>query len=214
MFLRPYRDITKIREARGLFLAWWPFAVIGFDSCSNNYLVDLVVASEITDPLPLILTMRRYRDKNPVEPSPSIEAPIMIPRSVGPNTILDMLYKVKREIDARRDRENPVRERWPRGYRQQILVRRPNTLEDALSNPVSRGILSEILSSICINSYSVRITTYRPVHVLVGVKRDMKEFSIFIDKKIRSVNHEIYVLSNENIRSLIGSYMKLSVQGE
>ncbi len=211
MFLRPYRDVTKIREARKLFLAWWPFAVIGFDSCPNNYLADLLVASEITDPLPLILTMRRYRDKNPIEPSPSIEAPIMIPRSVGPNTILDMIYRVKKEIDARKNRENPVRERWSRGYRQQILVKRPSTLEDAVSNPVSRGILSEILSSICINSYSVRITSYRPVHILVGVKRDMSGFNIFIDKKIRSVNHEIYVLSNESIRTLIESYMRLSV---
>lgn len=211
MFLKPYRDIAKAKESQKLFLTWWPFAIVGFDSCSNSYLVDLLVASEITDPLPLILTMRRYRDKSPIEPSPAIEAPIMIPRSVGPNTILDTIYRVKKEIEIRKDKDTPTGGKWSRSYRRQIIVKRPSTLEDAVSNPVSRGILSEILSSICINSYSVRITSYRPIHILVGVRRDMGEFNIFIDKKIRSVNHEIYVLPNDNIRSLLERYMKLSV---
>ncbi len=210
MFLKPYKGITKIYGSRGIFLVWWPFAIVGFDTCINSYLVDLLVASETIDPLPLVLTMRKYRDKHAIEPSPPIEAPIMIPRSVGPQTILNMIYKIKREIEVKREREAPMGARWVRSYKQQAVIKRPSTLEEAVSNPISRGILSEILTSICISRDNVRVTSYNPLHILVGISRDMKEFSLFMDKKIRSTNHEVYVLTNENIRALIEKYMKIS----
>ncbi|MEM2203289.1 MAG: hypothetical protein QXI22_02940 [Sulfolobales archaeon] len=211
MFLKPHEGLVKIYGSRKLFLIWWPFTIVNFNTCENNYLVDLLVASEITDPLPLILTMRRYRDKRPIEPSPSVEAPILIPRSVGPNTIMELIYKIKKGIEMTKDKDTSQSSRPVRSYRYQMFSKRPSTLEEAIANPVSRGILSEILSSICISSNNVRITSYNPIHVLVGISKDMKEFSLFMDKKIRSINHEIYVLTNEHVKDLIEKYMKLNI---
>ncbi|HWQ17018.1 MAG TPA: hypothetical protein VNL13_04205 [Sulfolobales archaeon] len=209
--MKPHERLVKIYRSRKLFLIWWPFTIVNFDTCDNSYLVDLLVASEITDPLPLILTMRRYRDKRPIEPSPSVEAPILIPRSVGPSTIMEMIYKVKKGIEVGKDREASRESRPIRSYRYQAFSKRPSTLEEAIANPISRGILSEILSSMCISNNKARIISYNPIHILAGISRDMKEFNLFTDKKIRSINHEIYVLTNEHIKGLIEKYIRLSV---
>lgn len=210
MFLRPYRGVAKIQRTQKLFLAWWPFAIIGFNTCSNSYLVDLLAASEIADPLPLILTMRRYRGRYSLEPSPPIEAPIVVPRSVGPSTIIDMIYRVKSEIEVRRNRATET-QRLTSYTQRAVPWNPPATLEDAVMNPISRAILSEILSSICVSSDSARITSYNPVHILVGIGRDMREFSMYMDRRVRSVNHEAYVLTNESIRALIERYMRIGI---
>lgn len=208
MFLKPYRSTNKIYMHQKPFLIWWPFAVISFNTCYNSYLIDLMVVSEIEDPLPLILTMRRYKRNHPLEPSPPIDAPIMIPRSAGPNIVINQIYKIRQGVmlgGGRETSEEPLRHR---SYWRQIESREPNTLEEAVSNPISRRILSEILSAMCIDDNNIAITSYNPVHILAGISRDMREFNIYMDKKVRSVNHEIYVLTNERIRSMIESYMR------
>ncbi|MEM1611718.1 MAG: hypothetical protein QXQ57_08765, partial [Sulfolobales archaeon] len=98
MFLKPGVKINP-SDQRRLMLAWWPFSIISFDSCPENmFLVDLVVASESKDPLPLILTMRRYRDRYRLEPSPPVEAPIVVVRGASPTQILESILKIYRGV--------------------------------------------------------------------------------------------------------------------
>jgi hypothetical protein len=203
MFLKP-----RARAVRGgnLYLLWWPFALVSFDSCpGSSYLVDLVVASESRDPLPLILTMRRYKGKGDLEPSPPVEAPIVIARGSGPGTIMSMILEARRRIDSLAGQNSM---RIQRSQLQSIRVRRPHTLEEAIANPISRGILSEILSSICIERQDVRIASYSPIYILVGISRSKSEFYIYMDKRYRSTNHEIYALKNTEIKSIVDRYTK------
>lgn len=203
MFLKPR---AKVVRGGNIYLLWWPFALMSFDSCPGSlYLVDLVVASESRDPLPLILTMRRYRGGGDLEPSPPVEAPIVIARGSGPNAIMSMILEARRRIDSLAG-ENSMRIR--RSELQSARIRRPQTLEEAIANPISRGILSEILSSICIERQDVRIASYNPIHILVGISRSKGEFYIYMDKRYRSTNHEIYALTNTEIKSIVDRYTK------
>lgn len=203
MFLKP-----RVRVVRGgnLYLLWWPFALVSFDSCpGSSYLVDLVVASESRDPLPLILTMRRYRIRGDLEPSPPVEAPIVIARGSGPGAIMSMILEARRRLDSLAGQNST---KIKAGELQIIRARRPHTIEEAIANPISRGILSEILSSICIEKQDVRIASYSPIYILVGISRSKSEFYIYMDRRYRSTNHEIYALTNAEIKSIIDRYTK------
>jgi len=207
LFLRPG---SRVSLGSGLLL-WWPFSIVGFDSCpGEGFLVDLVVASEAGDPLPLILTMRRYRGRHSLDPSPPVEAPIVVPRGVGPNSILEMLLKAWRRVREGGQRAGgPVDIKSLRRAAEQLRLRRPHTLEEAVANPITRGILSEILSSICIEGEHVRITGYSPIYILVGVDRKKGEFHLYMERRIRSPNHEIYALGSPEVQAILDKYQLL-----
>ncbi len=206
MFLKPGVKIDAV-DQRKLLLAWWPFSIISFDSCPGNlFLIDLVIASESKDPLPLILTMRRYRNKYRLEPSPPVEAPIVVVRGAGPTQILESILKIYRGVREKVERGEEIDMRSLRRAAIQMRIRRPHTLEEALANVITRGILSEILSSICVKGENVRISSYTPIYILIGVNRSRKEFYIYMERRLRSINHEIYALEVNEIREILDKY--------
>ncbi len=206
MFLKPGVKIDAA-DQRKLLLAWWPFSIIGFDSCPGNmFLVDLVIASESKDPLSLILTMRKYRDRYRLEPSPPVEAPIVVARGAGPTQILESILKIYRGVRERVEKAEEIDIRSLRRAAVQMRIRRPHTLEEALANPITRGILSEILSSICVKEENVRISSYTPIYILIGVSKNRKEFYIYMERRLRSTNHEIYALEVKEIREILDRY--------
>jgi hypothetical protein len=214
MFLKPGVKIGPT-DRKKLVLAWWPFSIISFDSCPENmFLVDLVVASESRDPLPIVLTMRRYRDRYRLEPSPPVNAPLIVTKGVGPSQILGSILKIYRDLRDRISAREEIDIRSLRRMATQIRGRRPHTLEEALANPITRGILSEILESICIKTDNVRISSYIPLYTLIGANIVKEEFYIYMERKLRSTNHEVYALKLEGVAAVLNKYQNPGIHGE
>lgn len=200
MFIAPKEGYLGRKGAEKLFLLWWPFSITTFEGCADRaYLTDLVILSEIEDPLATLMTMRRVSRLN-IVPSQPVEAIMISSRSAGPQAIVERLESIRLKAALAHAPRTP-RHRGP--LRASPPARRPHSVDEAVSNPITRGVLLEILSSMCPGADRYRVFTYTPVHALVGIGCRSRRFYIFLDKIVRSTNHETYALGNEKIESML-----------
>lgn len=218
MFIKT--DIKRCREHGTVF--WWSGAIVSIDGCpGRQYLFDLVTYSYTEDPMSLLLTARKIDSSIKIESTTDISAPYVSPRKSGPNMIEEALYTLSRDRDRYIEKEieriagegEEVSREPPRGIsrifrRYQIVYMRRREVQ----KEILRGLVSEMLRSLCIEDVSrrPRLSMYTPMYFIVAVDFSRREFYECLGKRvIRSRSHERYVFGNRELLENLDHIIRL-----